>query len=98
MEEQGGRIMTNKLSSILAKSIGVRPVAKYGQTEPKLTNTNVEGIWSVEYCRQNPEQAAQAIEALQWMIHLHDQQDQSTANILKSIANDLMEVQKLVRL
>ena len=57
--------MTNKLSSILAKSIGVRPVAKYGQTEPKLTNTSVEGIWSVEYCRQHPEKAAQAIKTLQ---------------------------------
>ena len=90
--------MTNKLSSILAKSIGVKPVDKYGQTEPKLTNTSVEGIWSVEYCRQHPEQAAQAIETLQWMAHNHDQQDQSVANILKSIASELMEVQKIVRL
>ena len=90
--------MTDKLSSILGEYSGAKPVDNFGQTAQRLTSTNAEEIWSVEYCRQNPEEAAQAIEALQWMIHLHDQQDQSTANILKSIANDLMEVQKLVRL
>jgi hypothetical protein len=57
--------MTNRLSSILAARIGAKPVDNYGSTEPRPTTTPVEEIWSVEYCRKYPEQAAKAIKTLQ---------------------------------
>jgi hypothetical protein len=57
--------MTDKLSSILGQRIGAKPVDNSGSTEPRPTTTPVEEIWSVEYCRQYPEQAAKAIKTLQ---------------------------------
>lgn len=57
--------MTDKLSSILGEYSGAKPVDNFGQTEPRLTSTSAEEIWSVEYCRQNPEKAAQVIKTLQ---------------------------------
>lgn len=89
--------MTNKLSSILGGRIGAKPVDNSGSTEPKPTSTNAEEIWSVEYCRQHPEEAATAIKALQWLKEIHDEQDHSVANSIKRIANDLLELQKIVR-
>jgi len=65
MEEQRGHTMTDKLSLILGQRIGAKPVDNSGSTEPRPTTTPVEEIWSVEYCRQYPEQAAKAIKTLQ---------------------------------
>jgi len=57
--------MTDKLSSILGEYSGAKPVDNFGQTAQRLTSTSAEEIWSVEYCRQYPEKAAQAIKTLQ---------------------------------
>lgn len=89
--------MTDKRLSMWAKRIGAKPVDKSGSTVPRLTNTSAEGIWSVEYCRQNPELAAKAIETLQWLANIHDDQNQSVANIIQSFAKELMEIQEIIR-
>ena len=57
--------VTARFKSILARLIGVKPVDKSGQSEPTLTATVAETIWSKEWCAKEPALAALAIEALQ---------------------------------
>ena len=47
------------------RHIGAEPVDNFGQSAQKPTTTFVENIWSVEYCRQHPQNAAEAIKTLQ---------------------------------
>ena len=54
--------------SLGEKLIGVKPVDKFGLFGQQQNPTNVEEIWSVEFCRQNPEKAAKAIKTLQMML------------------------------
>lgn len=57
--------VTARFKSTLARLIGVKPVDKSGQSEPTLTATVAETIWSKEWCAKEPALAALAIEALQ---------------------------------
>jgi hypothetical protein len=57
--------VTARFRSTLAQLIGAKPVDKSGQSEPTPTATVAETIWSKEWCAQEPELAALAIEALQ---------------------------------
>ena len=54
-----------RFKSTLARLIGANPVDKSGNLEPTPTATVAETIWSKEWCAQEPELAALAIEALQ---------------------------------
>jgi hypothetical protein len=78
-------MVTSKPSSTSESPIGAKPVDKSGLAEPKLTHINVEGIWSVEYCRQHPKLAAQAIETLQWMSRAHDEQVAALKHAIEDI-------------
>jgi hypothetical protein len=98
MDGQKGLEMTDKLSSILGRRIGANPANKSGSTGQEPINMIVQLIWDEEYCRQNPELAAKCINFLIETVRLHDQQDKSVANILKTVAEELMEVQRIVRL
>ena len=51
--------------SLGEKLIGAQLADKFGRFGQQPSPTSVEEIWSVEYCRQNPEKAAQAIKTLQ---------------------------------
>lgn len=54
--------------SLGEKLIGVQIADTYGRFGQQPSPTSVEEIWSVEYCRQNPQKAAQAIKTLQLML------------------------------
>ena len=54
--------------SLGEKLIGVKPVDKSGLFGQQQNPMSVEEIWSVEFCRQNPEKAAKAIKTLQMML------------------------------
>jgi hypothetical protein len=77
-----------KLLSIAARHIGAEPVDNFGQIEPKPTTTIVEDIWSVEYCRQHPQNASEAIKSLQTL--LSDREEQVAA--LKHAIEDIRKL------
>jgi hypothetical protein len=54
--------------SLGEKLIGVQLADKFGRFGQQPSPTDVEEIWSVEFCRQNPEKAASAIKTLQLML------------------------------
>jgi hypothetical protein len=54
--------------SLGEKLIGVQPADKFGRFGQQPSPTSAEEIWSVEYCRQNPEKAAEVIRTLQFML------------------------------
>ena len=54
--------------SLGEKLIGVQRADTYGRFGQQPSPTSVEEIWSVEYCRQNPQKAAEAIKTLQLML------------------------------
>jgi hypothetical protein len=64
------------------KSSAAKRAVSSGQTAPKPITTFVEKIWSEEYCRQHPQNAAQAIETLQMLLD-------DTAKELKNIRNKI---------
>ena len=57
--------VTARFKSTLARLIGAKPVDKSGQSEPTLTATVAETIWSKEWCAKEPALAATAIATLQ---------------------------------
>ena len=67
----------DKRSSTRESPIGAKPVDKSGQSAQKPITTIVENIWSVEYCRQHPQNAAEAIKTLKDI--LSDREQQITA-------------------
>lgn len=90
-------MVTKKQSLTSALPIVAKPVGKSGRTAPKVTSTTVEGIWSVDFCRKNPEKAAQAIEMLQWLHDIRDQENIAVSNVLKTFAKDLLEFQEILK-
>jgi len=54
--------------SLGEKLIDVQLADKYGHFGQQQNPTDVEEIWSVEFCRQNPDKAASAIKTLQLML------------------------------
>lgn len=54
--------------SLGEKLIGVQLADGYGLFGQQQSPTSAEEIWSVEFCRQNPEKASEAIKTLQMML------------------------------
>lgn len=54
--------------SLGEKLIGAQVADMFGRSEQQPSTTSVEEIWSVEFCRQNPEKASEAIKTLQIML------------------------------
>ena len=54
--------------SLGEKLIGAQVADMFGRSEHQPSLTSAEEIWSVEFCRQNPEKAAEAIKTLQLML------------------------------
>ena len=81
-------MVTSKPSSTSELPIGAKPVDKFGQSAQRPTTTIVEGIWSEEYCRQHPQNAAEAIKSLQNI--LMDREEQVAA--LKHAIEDIRKL------
>jgi hypothetical protein len=81
-------MVTNKPSSTSESPIGAKPVDKFGQSAQRPITTFVESIWSEEYCRQHPQNAAEAIKSLQNI--LMDREEQVAA--LKHAIEDIRKL------
>jgi hypothetical protein len=77
------------LTSVLP--IGAKPVDNSGQTAYMPTTTFVESIWSEEYCRQHPQNAAEAIKSLQTILGDRDEQVAALKHAIKDIRKLLDE-------
>jgi len=80
-----------KPSSTTDSPIGAKPVDNFGQSAQKPTTTFVESIWSVEYCRQHPQNAAEAIKTLQDTLNDRDWQITALKVGIKNIREALDE-------
>ena len=81
----------DKPSLTLVSPIGAKPADKSGHSESRPTTTLVEGIWSVDYCRQHPQTAAEAIKVLQELLGDRDGQVAALKHAIKDIRKLLDE-------
>lgn len=87
-------MVRKKLLLIAAKRIGAEPVDNSGHCEPKPKTMFVEGIWSVEYCQQNPQNASQAIQTLQLTLQDRDDEIARQKAMLTNLTNELRKLAK----
>jgi N-methylhydantoinase B/oxoprolinase/acetone carboxylase alpha subunit len=80
-----------KRSSTPGKFSVAKPASSSGVTAPKPITIYVEKIWSEEYCRQHPQNAAQAIETLQMLLDDRDGQVAALKHAIEDIRKLLDE-------
>ena len=86
----------DKPSLTLDSPIGAKPVDKSGQSAQKPTTTFVEEIWSVEYCRQHPQNASEAIKVLQELLGDRDREIVALRAHLTTIEKDIKNIKKVL--
>lgn len=87
-------MVTAKSLLKLEKLGGAEPANRFGHCAQKPKTTFVEGIWSVEYCRQNPQNASQAIQTLQLTLQDRDDEIARKKATLTDLTNELRKLAK----
>lgn len=88
----------DKPSLTLVSPIGAKPVDKSGHLESRPITTLVEGIWSVEYCRQHPQTASEAIKALQELLGDRDGEIVALRAHLILVEKDIKEIKDILNI